>query len=148
MVAEGILRSADIPKSGILSAAALIELSLTRMVLQHEVTVAVLDTQAGLAAINQDTSLTGRTWREYGSSRATCTAILVGTPTAQGVLYRCRNGFDERSLLLVERGHAPEIKVVDTGELRRPGWARDLVEESLSADFGVVLDAPDGPADR
>lgn len=141
-VAEGILRSADIPKSGILSAAALVELSLTRMVLQHEVTLAVLDTQTGLAAINQDTSLTGCTWREYGSSRTACTTILVGTPAAQGVRYRCRNGFDERSLLLLERGRAPEIEVADTGDLGTVGWARDLVEESLFADFGVVLDRP------
>ncbi|MDH6284926.1 hypothetical protein M2280_006190, partial [Prescottella agglutinans] len=98
------------------------------------------DTQAGLAAINQDTSLTGCTWREYGNSRTACTKILVGTPAARGVRYRCRNGFDERSLLLVERGDAPEIEVVDAGELGRAGWARDLVEDSLFADFGVVLD--------
>ncbi|MDH6285085.1 hypothetical protein, partial [Prescottella agglutinans] len=140
VVAEGILRSADIPKSGILSSAALFELSLTQMTLQHDVTVAVLDTQAGLAAINQDTSLTGCTWREYGNSRTACTKILVGTPAVQGVRYRCRNGFNERSLLLVERGRALEIEVIDTGELSQPGWARDLIEDSLFADFGVALD--------
>ncbi len=140
VVAEGVLRSADIPKSGILSSAALLELSLTRMVLRDTVTVAVLDTQSGLATINQDTSLTGCTWREYSDSRTACTNILVHTPSTQGVRYRCRNGFDERSLLLVERGRAPEIEIVDTGEVGRPGWARDLVEDSLFADFGVVLD--------
>lgn len=140
VVAEGILRSADIPKSGILSAAALSELSLTRMILRQEVTVAVLDTQAGLAAINQDSSLTCCTWREYHDSRTNCTNILVETPGAQGVRYRCRHGFDERSLLLVERGGAPELDVEGTGDLGRAGWARDLVEQSLFDDFGVVLD--------
>ncbi|GAB2635323.1 hypothetical protein GCM10027068_13450 [Prescottella soli] len=34
------------------------------------------------------------------------------------------------------------LTVVDTGEMGRPGWARDLVEDSLFADFGVVLDQP------
>ncbi|QDQ99458.1 hypothetical protein FO059_16815 [Tomitella fengzijianii] len=142
VVAEGILRSADIPPSGILSAAALSELSLTRMVLREDVAVAVLDTQAGLVAVNQDASLTACTWRDYGNSRVTCTEILVATTEAQGVRYRCRNGLEERSLLLIERDNAPAIELLETGELGRPGWSRDLVEDSLFDDFGVVLDAP------
>lgn len=148
VVAEGILRSIDIPKSGIVSRAGLAELSLTRMTLQQDLIVAVLDTQAGLAAINQDASLTGCTWREYADSRATCTNILVATSGAHGVRYRSRNGFDELSLLLVERGHTPDIMVDDTGALDRPGWAVDLVEESLFDDFGVVLDRLWIDADR
>ncbi|SDC56535.1 hypothetical protein [Rhodococcus tukisamuensis] len=142
VVAEGILRSTDIPKSGILSAAHLSELSMSRMILQQDVIVAVLDTQPGLTALNQNNSLTGCTWREYGSTRTTCTAILVAAPAARGVRYRCSNGFDARSLLLVERTDPPTIEVERTGDLVRPGWARDLVEESLFVDFGVVLDRP------
>lgn len=140
VVAEGILRSIDIPKTGIISCAALAELSLTRMTLHEYLTVATLDTQAGLAAINQDASLTGCTWREYAASRVTCTNILVATPMAQGARYRSRHGFDELSLLLVDRGKAPDITVDGTGRLDRAGWAMDLIEDSLCDDFGVVLD--------
>ncbi|WP_328825239.1 hypothetical protein [Tomitella gaofuii] len=142
VVAEGILRSTDIPPSGILSAAALSELSLTRMVSSEDVAVAVLDTQVGLVAVNQDASLVACTWREYRNSRVICTDILVGTPGAHGVRYSCRNGSEERSLLLVERECAPVIEILETCELGRPGWSRDLVEDSLFDDFGVVLDAP------
>lgn len=142
VVAEGILRSTDIPQSRILPSVALSELSLSTMTLHRDLTVGRLDTQRGLAAINQDSSLTGCTWRDYESSRTTCTAVLVGTPSAQGVQYRCRNGFDEPALLLVERGNAPKITVDETGDLGRRGSARDLVEQSLFDDFNVVLDRP------
>ncbi len=50
------------------------------MVMHNDVTVAVLGTRSGLVFINQDTSLTGCTWREYRNSRTACTKILVGAP--------------------------------------------------------------------
>ncbi|WP_255315031.1 hypothetical protein [Rhodococcus koreensis] len=105
VVAEGILRGTDIPKTGMLSDTALAEVSLTRMIVGEDITVAVLDTQAGLAAINQDGSLTGCTWRDYRDSRITCTNILIGTPTAAGVRYRCRHGQDERAVNAGRTGH-------------------------------------------
>ncbi|ANS31184.1 hypothetical protein R1CP_32805 [Rhodococcus opacus] len=127
VVAEGILRGTDIPKTGMLSHTALAEVSLTRTALAEvsltrmfageDITVAVLDTQAGLAAINQDGSLTGCTWRDYRDSRITCTNILIDTPTASGVRYRCRHGQDERAVMLVERGTPPEIRIEATGDL-------------------------------
>ncbi|MGV9868930.1 hypothetical protein [Rhodococcus koreensis] len=142
VVAEGILRSTDIPKTGMLSDTALAEVSLTRMIAGEDITVAVLDTQAGLAAINQDGSLTGCTWRDYRDSRITCTNILVGTPAAAGVRYRCRHGQDERALMLVERGAPPDIAIDATGDLADRGWARDRVIDSLLDDFGLVVDVP------
>lgn len=47
-----------------------------------------------------------------------------------------------RRAVLTTRGTwpRPKIEIVDTGELGKPGWARDLVEDSLFANFGVVLD--------
>ncbi|MBM4569118.1 hypothetical protein GS489_01020 [Rhodococcus hoagii] len=142
VVAEGILRATDIPKTGVLSAAAFADLSLTRMQLAHPVNVAILDTQIGLAAINQDAALTGCSWRDYRSSRITCTKILVNTPAADGVRYRCRNGVDEHALMLTNR-HAPtEPTIVDTGDLGTPGWARDLITSSLYDDFGITVDLP------
>lgn len=45
-----MLRGTDIPKAGMLSDAALAEVSLSRMIAGEGITVAVLDTQAGLAA--------------------------------------------------------------------------------------------------
>ncbi|GAF49146.1 hypothetical protein [Rhodococcus wratislaviensis] len=140
VVAEGILRGTDIPKTGMLSDTALAEVSLTRMIAGEDITVAVLDTQAGLAAINQDGSLTGCTWRDYRDSRITCTNILVGTPAAAGVRYRCRHGQDERAVMLVERGAPPDITIDATGDLADRGWARDRVIDSLLGDFGLVLD--------
>ncbi|WP_308115019.1 hypothetical protein [Rhodococcus opacus] len=140
VVAEGILRGTDIPKTGMLSDTALAEVSLTRMIAGEDITVAVLDTQAGLAAINQDGSLVGCTWRDYRDSRITCTNILIGTPTAAGVRYRCRHGQDERAVMLVERGTPPDISIDATGELADRGWARDRVIDSLRDDFGLVVD--------
>ncbi|WP_235214808.1 hypothetical protein [Rhodococcus opacus] len=140
VVAEGILRGTDIPKTGMLSDTALAEVSLTRMIAGEDITVAVLDTQAGLAAINQDGSLTGCTWRDYRDSRITCTNILVGTPVAAGVRYRCRHGQDERAVMLVERGTPPDITIDATGDLADRGWARGLVIDSLLDDFGLVVD--------
>ncbi|MFD6064943.1 hypothetical protein [Rhodococcus wratislaviensis] len=142
VVAEGILRGTDIPKTGMLSDTALAEVSLTRMIAGEDITVAVLDTQAGLAAINQDGSLTGCTWRDYRDSRITCTNILVGTATAAGVRYRCRHGQDERAVMLVERGAPPDITIDATGDLADRGWARDRVIDSLLDDFGLVVDVP------
>ena len=107
-----------------------------------DITVAVLDTQAGLAAINQDGSLAGCTWRDYRDSRITCTSIMVGTPTAAGVRYRCRHGQDERNVMLVERGTPPVIDVDATSDLAHRGWGYDLVRDSLSRDFGLVVDVP------
>ena len=112
------------------------------MITGQDITVAVLDTETGLAAINQDGSLTGCTWRDYRDSRITCTNILVGTPTAAGVRYRCRHGQDERAVMLVERGAPPDITIDATGDLADRGWARDRVIESLRDDFGLVVDVP------
>ncbi|MGW4337526.1 hypothetical protein ACWEK5_32655 [Rhodococcus koreensis] len=140
VVAEGILRGTDIRKTGMLSDTALAEVSLTRMIAGEDITVAVLDTQAGLAAINQDGSLTGCTWRDYRDSRITCTNILVGTPAAVGVRYRCRHGQDERAVMLVERGTPPDIAIDATGDLADRGWARARVIDSLRDDFGLVVD--------
>jgi hypothetical protein len=140
VVAEGILRGTDIPKTGMLSDTALAEVSLTRMIAGEDITVVVLDTQAGLAAINQDGSLTGCTWRDYRDSRITCTNILAGTPAAAGVRYRCRHGQDERAVMLVERGAPPDITIDATGDLADRGWARSRVIDSLRDDFGLVVD--------
>lgn len=139
VVAEGILRATAVPHSKIMPSAALTGLSLTRLVLRSEVTVAILDTQAGLTAVNQDASLTGCTWREYRDSRVICTDILVGTPKAHGVRYRCRHGLDERAVMLVQRSRPPEIEITDSARLDRPGWAYDRIEQSLFDDFGLVL---------
>jgi hypothetical protein len=140
VVAEGILRGTDIPKTGMLTHTALAEVSLTRMIAGQDITVAVLDTQAGLAAINQDASLAGCTWRDYRDSRITCTNILAGTPAAAGVRYRCRHGQDERAVMLVERGAPPTIAIDATGSLADRGWARAQVLDSLLDDFGLVVD--------
>lgn len=57
VVAEGILRGTDIPKSKLLSYAAVADFSLTKLTLGENISVITLDTQVGLAAINQDGSL-------------------------------------------------------------------------------------------
>jgi hypothetical protein len=79
-VAEGVLRGKDIPSSRLLPASTLHELSITRMRLTSSVSIAALDSTVALTRINQDTSLTGCSWREYRQSRIRCTQILLGTP--------------------------------------------------------------------
>lgn len=56
VVAEGVIRSTDIPKTGLLGFGSIAEATITRMTLREDVVIAALDTQQGLAAINQDNS--------------------------------------------------------------------------------------------
>lgn len=142
VVAEGILRGTDIPKSKLLSYAAIAELSLTKLVLGQDISVVSLDTQVGLAAINQDGSLVGCTWRDYRSSRVTCTDILVETSNSHGVRYSCRHGRDETAMMLVDRGVALGVDVMDTSDLSAPGWGLDRVRSVLKRGFDLDVDLP------
>lgn len=142
VVAEGIIRSTDIPKTGLLGFGAIAEASITRMTLGEDVVIAVLDTQEGLAAINQDGSLTGCTWRDYRESRIRCTEILVGTPAAHGVRYPCRHGKDERAVMLVDRGGPFVLDISDSSDLAEPGWGQDVVAGALHERFGLSIDLP------
>lgn len=139
-VAEGILRSQSVPPCGLLPDATLDELSITKMTLQQDVPVAVIDSQTALIRINQDASLTGCSWREYRDSRIVCTQILISTPDAYGVRYKCRNGMNETAVMLIDRGEDLALDVESTSRLADPGWGRDLVLRSLSEDFGVTID--------
>lgn len=142
VVAEGIIRGEDVPKTGLLPYAAIAEASVTKMVLGEDITIAVLDTQSGLVAINQDNSLVACTWRDYRDSRITCTQILLGTPTAQGVRYQCRHGKDETALMLVDRGNPMALDIVDSSDLAEPGWGRDLVIDALRERFSLHIALP------
>jgi len=142
VVAEGILRGTDIPKSKLLSYAAVADFSLTKLTLGENISVITLDTQVGLAAINQDGSLVGCTWRDYRDSRVTCTDILVGTPGALGVRYPCRHGKDERAVMLVDRRNSLPVDITDTSDLSVPGWGLDLVRRTLRLGFDLDIDLP------
>lgn len=139
VVAEGIIRSTDIPKTGLLGFAAIAEASITQMTLGEDLVIAVLDTQEGLAAINQDSSLVGCTWRDYRDSRIRCTEILVGTPDAYGVRYPCRHGKDERAVMLANRGRPLALDIVDSSDLSEPGWGQDAVVNALHDRFGLSV---------
>lgn len=141
-VAEGIIRGSDIPKTQLLPYAAIAEASITKVMLGEDITIAVFDTQAGLASINQDNSLVACTWRDYRESRITCTQILLGSPTARGVRYKCRHGMDETAFMLVDRGDSIALDVVDSSDLAEPGWGRDLIVDALRERFSLSIDLP------
>lgn len=140
VVAEGIIRGTDIPKTGLLGFGAIAEASITRMTLGEDLVIALLDTQTGLTAINQDNSLVACTWRDYRESRITCTEILASTPDARGVRYPCRHGKDERALMLVDRRRPLALDIVDTSDLSAPGWGQDVVTEALHEQYGLSIE--------
>lgn len=142
VVAEGIIRGADIPKTRLLGFGTIAEASITRMTLGEDLVIAVFDTQEGLTAINQDGSLVGCTWRDYRDSRITCTDILVATSDAYGVRYPCRHGKDERAVMLVDRGRPLVLDIVDSSDLAAPGWGQDIVADALHERFGLSIDLP------
>jgi len=78
VVAEGILRGTAILKSKLHSYAAVADFPLTKLSLGENISVITLDAQVGLAAINQDGSLVGCTWRDYRGSRVTWHGHLGG----------------------------------------------------------------------
>lgn len=142
VVAEGIIRGSEIPKTGLLPYSAIAEASITKMVLGEDITIAVLDTQAGLVAINQDNSLVACSWRDYRHSRITCTQILLGTPAAQGVRYPCRHGKDETAVMLVDRKGSLTLDIVDSSNLAEPGWGQDLIVTALRERFSLSIALP------
>lgn len=139
VVAEGILRSGDVPDTGILPRYLLDGLSLSRIETTEDLPVAILDTQAGLAGLNLSQSITGCTWRDYRETRMTGTSILLNTPDARGLRYRCRNGFEEIAVLLIDKDAPMPIELKETGTISDPGWAHDLVVEALDVRFGLSL---------
>ncbi|GBF17818.1 hypothetical protein Br6_05225 [Rhodococcus sp. Br-6] len=141
-VAEGVIRGNDISKTGMLEFGAIAEVTLTKMTLGEDVEIAVLDTQAGLAAINQDNALVSCDRADYRDSRITCTQILVGTPAARGVRYPCRHGKDERAVMLVDRRVPLVLHIVDSSDLSVPGWGQDVVVEALHERFDLSIDLP------
>lgn len=139
VVAEGILRSMNIPATGILRKKKLFGKSLAQMNIEEDVTVALLDDQKHLIALNQDSSLTSCSWRDYGESRKTATRILTTTTAARGVRYLCRNGHSEAAVMLIDGRGAPRISVHRVEPIDTDGWAQDLVVGSLWADFGLIV---------
>ena len=76
VVAEGILRGQDIPPDLIIRKRLLAGKSLTELVLDDDVDIAVLDGQRNLIRLGQDASLSACTWRDYGQTRRTATDLL------------------------------------------------------------------------
>lgn len=90
VVAEGVLRGQDIPPDLIIRKRLMAGKSLTQLVLDDDVDIAVVDGQRNLIRLGQDASLAACTWRDYGQTRRTATDILTNTPAAQGIRYECR----------------------------------------------------------
>ncbi len=109
------------------------------MTLGEDVAIAVLGTQTGLAAINQDNFLVASTRRDYRESRITCTEILVSTLDARGVWYPCRPGKDERALMLVDRCRPLPLDIVYTSDLSVPGWGQYVVTRALREQYGLSI---------
>ncbi|QBJ96391.1 hypothetical protein ERC79_10745 [Rhodococcus sp. ABRD24] len=140
VVGEGILRDRDIPV-GPIPRAWVHGLGLVELEVTVAITVAVLDDQASLLKINQDSSLTSYDSADYAATRVTCTNLLVETPTAFGVRYQCRNGLDERAAMLIDRGSTEmPIRIVNRGCIDEPGWAQETVEKGLFESYGRVFD--------
>ncbi|BCN51919.1 hypothetical protein RE9425_03090 [Prescottella equi] len=139
VVAEGILRDADVPPDLPVPESSLAKLSLAEMVAGKDIPVAVLDDQKGLAQMNLRLDLFGCTPMDYYDTRIIGTNILVNTPDSYGLRYRCRNGFEERSVLLADRGEDMDIRVERLEEIAKPGWARDIIENGLWESFGLTI---------
>lgn len=113
--------------------------SLTELVLDDDIDIAVLDGQRNLIRLGQEASLTACTWRDYGQTRRTATNILTNTPAAQGLRYECRHGRNELALMLIDGRTVPALTVVQSAPLDIDGWARDAVTASLLDDFNLTL---------
>ncbi|WP_231913909.1 hypothetical protein [Rhodococcus sp. LB1] len=138
VVAEGILRGQDIPPDLIIRKRLLADKSLTQLVLDDDIDIAILDGQRNLIRLGQDASLTACTWRDYGQTRRTATDILTNTPAAHGLRYECRHGRNELALMLIDGRTAPALTVVRSAPLDVDGWARDAVTASLLDDFNLT----------
>lgn len=139
VVAEGILRGNDVPPDLPVPQSALAELSLAEMVAGKDIPVAVLDDQKSLIRMNLRLDLFGCTPMDYYDTRIIGTNILVNTPASYGLRYICRNGFNERSVLLADRGEDMDIRVERLEEIAKPGWARDIIEDGLWESFGLTI---------
>ncbi len=139
VVAEGVLRGQDIPPDLIIRKRLMTGKSLTQLVLDDDVDIAVLDGQRNLIRLGQDASLTACTWRDYGQTRRTATDILTNTPAAQGIRYECRHGRNELALMLIDGRTVPALTVVRSAPLDIDGWAREAVAASLLDDFDLTL---------
>ena len=63
------------------------------------------------ARLNLDSGLLCCDWKGYSRTRRVGTRILLKSPDAQGIRYRCRNNDDETSLMFVDRGAVVKIAV-------------------------------------
>ncbi|WP_137726290.1 hypothetical protein [Prescottella subtropica] len=139
VVAEGILRGTDVPAVPVLPQIAVDGLALAEMVTDQDIPVAVLDEQKSLTRMNQRLELFGCDPLDYYDTRVTGTNILACTPRAHGLRYRCRNGFEERALLLADRGQDMRIRVERLEKITTSGWAHDMITTALWDSFGLTL---------
>lgn len=148
VVAEGVLRGRDIPRSGFVRRSWLLQKSLSVMRLETDVKVAQIYGPS-VRLLNLDASVCtckrysypnpdNRKNRidNYTTSRTIGHRIISNTPEAAGLRYTCRNNDAVQSLLLTSRYGQPDITVLEQLEILGNEEATKLVIETL-AEYGL-----------
>jgi hypothetical protein len=136
-VAEGVLRNRKVPKSGVVHRSWLINKKIAVMRLDDEVEVAALY-GGHTAKLDLDASMLCCGHRGYSRTRAAGTAILLNTPLAYGIRYRCRNHDEVKSLMLITRSDVPPRLVLeDEMDIFSDERGRELVLKTLNDEFGL-----------
>jgi len=135
-VAEGILRNVAIPRSGLVRRAWLVDKRLAVLELLQDVPVASVHGPHA-ARLNLDSGLLCCDWKGYSRTRRVGTRILLKSPDAQGIRYRCRNNDDETSLMFVDRGAVVKIAVRNQWHILADAKGRKLVLDTLDHHLGL-----------
>jgi hypothetical protein len=134
-VAEGVLRNKRIPQSGLVHRSWLINKKIALLRLDDDVDVASVY-GSGATKLNLDASLLCCGRRGYTRTRTMGTEILLKTPTAHGMRYRCRNHDSVTSLMLITRGKSPPRLVLEEEmDIFFDPRGRKLVLEALNNQF-------------
>jgi hypothetical protein len=136
-VAEGVLRNKAVPKSGLVHRSWLLNKKIALMRLDEDVQVASVY-GVGATKLNLDASLLCCGRRGYSRTRSAGTEILLETPTAFGLRYRCRNHDSVTSLALITRGNPPPPLVLEEEmDIFLDPRGRKLVFDVLDKEFGL-----------
>jgi hypothetical protein len=135
-VAEGILRNQSVPQSGLARRMWLTNKRIATLRLTEDIAVAAVYGPYS-AALNLDGSLLCCGRRGYTRCRTIGTQILLKTPHARGVQYDCRNNLSLSSLMLVTRGGAPGLDLVEEHNVLTDAAGKTLVLQTLKDVFGL-----------
>ncbi|WP_187298388.1 RES family NAD+ phosphorylase [Rhodococcus sp. BS-15] len=149
-VAEGILRRRPVgvpptvQKSWLTGPKSQGGKKLATMQLDEDLEIAAL---YGRHTAKLNLSATLLTGEDYSATRVIGSAVLTASPSARGMKYRCANHDDLTSLMLIGRGGAPVLTLVDEVDIFYDDAGRDLVLRVLRDEFGLSYHGTAGNRD-